>query len=232
MISTTDDNIQLQEIQPTWQDHIQKLKSNGWQSNDLHSDSNQDLKKIKNRNIKQPYYTMMLKNITPRLYQETVMSTCVDKNCLVVLPTGMGKTVIALMLASQRLKTFPNSKILFLAPTKPLVEQHLETFRKHFDISEEELSVFTGLIKPAKRAEMWNTSKIIFSTPQGLENDIITNRINIRNVGLIIFDEAHRATGEYAYTFIAKQYHKKARYPKILALTASPGSNLEKINEV
>jgi ERCC4-related helicase len=89
-----------------------------------------------------PRYKMLLKNITPRLYQETILSTCVDKNCLVVLPTGMGKTVIALMLASQRLKCFPNSKILFLAPTRPLVDQHLQTFKNHFDIDEEELAVF------------------------------------------------------------------------------------------
>ncbi|MBW2972563.1 DEAD/DEAH box helicase, partial [Candidatus Woesearchaeota archaeon] len=179
-----------------------------------------------------PRYKMMLKNITPRLYQETILGTCVDKNCLVVLPTGMGKTVIALMLASQRLKCFPNNKVLFLAPTRPLVEQHLETFKKHFDIEEDELAVFTGHVKPDKRAELWKKAKVIFSTPQGMENDIITNRIDLSEVSLLIFDEAHRATGDYAYTFVAKQYTKRARYPRILALTASPGSELDKINEV
>jgi Fanconi anemia group M protein len=175
---------------------------------------------------------MMLKNITPRLYQETILNTCVDKNCLVVLPTGMGKTVIALMLASQRISCFPKSKVLFLAPTRPLVEQHLETFKKHFDIPEEELAVFTGYVKPEKRAELWKKAKIIFSTPQGLENDIITNRVDLSEVGTLVFDEAHRATGDYAYVFVAKQYHRKAKYPRMLALTASPGSEMEKINEV
>ncbi|MFC1741867.1 DEAD/DEAH box helicase [Nanoarchaeota archaeon] len=179
-----------------------------------------------------PRYKMMLKNITPRLYQETMISTCVDKNCLVVLPTGLGKTVIALMLASQRLSCFPNSKILFLAPTKPLVEQHLETFKKHFELEEGELAVFTGHVAPAKRAALWKEAKIVFSTPQGLENDIISNRIDVADVSLMIFDEAHRATGDYAYTFVAKQYDRKARFPRILALTASPGSEAEKINEV
>ncbi|MBU2561280.1 MAG: DEAD/DEAH box helicase [Nanoarchaeota archaeon] len=182
--------------------------------------------------VEVPRYKMMLKNITPRLYQETILGTCVDKNCLVVLPTGMGKTVIALMLASQRLKCFPNSKVLFLAPTRPLVEQHLQTFSNHFDIEEEQLAVFTGFVKPEKRAQLWKQAKVIFSTPQGLENDIITNKIDLSEVSLVIFDEAHRATGDYAYTFIAKQYNKKARYPRMLALTASPGSELEKINDV
>jgi len=184
------------------------------------------------RPVKTPMYKMMIKNITPRLYQESILSTCVDKNCLVVLPTGLGKTLIALMLTSQRLKCFPNSKVLFLAPTRPLVEQHLSTFLKHFDIESDELAVFTGQVKPDKRAEMWKKAKVVFSTPQGLENDIISNRTDLSDVSLVIFDEAHRATGEYAYTFISKQYNRKARYPRVLALTASPGTDTEKIKEV
>lgn len=174
----------------------------------------------------------MLKDITPRLYQETILSTCVNNNCLVVLPTGMGKTLIALMLASQRFKQYPNSKMLFIAPTKPLVEQHLETFKNHFEINEGELAVFTGLIRPEKRKEMWKTAKIVFSTPQGLENDIISDRIDVKDVSLLVVDEAHRAVGDYSYVFLTKQYNKKAKHPKILALTASPGSDLEKIQEV
>ncbi len=177
-------------------------------------------------------YTMQLKDVTPRLYQETILSTCTEKNCLVVLPTGMGKTVIALMLAIQRIKNFPNSKVLFLAPTRPLVEQHMATFIKNMDIDEGQLSTFTGHVSPEKRGKIWKDAKIIFSTPQGLENDIISNRIDLSEVSLLIFDEAHRATGDYAYTFIAKQYNKKAHYPRIMALTASPGSDAEKINEV
>lgn len=174
----------------------------------------------------------MIKGLTPRLYQETILATCVNSNCLVVLPTGMGKTVIALMLATQRFRQFPRSKMLFLAPTKPLVEQHLETFRKHFEIDEGELALFTGNVSPAKRAEMWDSARVIFSTPQGLENDIISERVSMEDVSLMVFDEAHRAAGDYSYVFIAKQYVKKAKFPKILALTASPGSELEKISEV
>lgn len=174
----------------------------------------------------------MLRDFAPRLYQETILSTSSQKNTLVVLPTGMGKTAIGLMLAVQRLKQFPSSKIIFLAPTKPLVEQHKTTFDKHLEIEKEKMIVFTGFVKPEKRAELWKDAKIIFSTPQGLENDIITEKIDLSEVSLIIFDEAHRATGDYAYNFIAKQYLKKARYPRVLALTASPGTDLEKINEI
>ncbi len=174
----------------------------------------------------------MLKGITPRLYQETIFSKAAARNTLVVLPTGMGKTALAMMLAKYRLNLYPESKILVLAPTKPLAQQHLETFKKHVEVEEDKFVLFTGEISPEKRKLLWKTAKIIFSTPQGLENDIISDRIDLKNVSLLVFDEAHRAVGDYSYVFAAKQYMKKADYPKILALTASPGSDLEKISEV
>ncbi|MBI2557880.1 DEAD/DEAH box helicase [Candidatus Woesearchaeota archaeon] len=174
----------------------------------------------------------MIKNFEPRLYQQTILATAAEKNTLVVLPTGMGKTNIFLMLAAQRLKQFPNSKILFIGPTRPLIEQYLNVFREHFEIPEDEMAEFTGMVSPEKRAELWKKSRIVFSTPQGLENDIITRRINLEEVCLLGVDEAHRAVGEYAYVFVAKQFMKHSRYPRIIALTASPGSDMEKIQEV
>ncbi len=174
----------------------------------------------------------MIKGFEPRRYQETILNTCVGKNALVVLPTGLGKTAIAMMLAAQRLHIFPNSKIVFLAPTKPLAEQHLQTFLKSFKIEEEKCALFTGDTAPADRARQWTDLQLIFATPQGIENDVISNAISLQNVSLMIFDEAHRATGDYSYVFLAKQYNKRANFPKILALTASPGSETLKIEEV
>ena len=175
---------------------------------------------------------MMLKNFTPRLYQETIFSTCALHNTLVVLPTGMGKTAISLMLAVQRLKQYPKSKILILAPTKPLLDQHMNSFFESMDIEENQLQVLSGSIEPEKRKEIWNNAQIFFSTPQTIENDLISGRIDFKEVSLICFDECHRATGDYSYVFLAKQYNKFSKFPRILGLTASPGSELEIINEV
>ncbi|MFH1505379.1 MAG: DEAD/DEAH box helicase [archaeon] len=174
----------------------------------------------------------MLKDMMPRLYQQTILATAAQKNTLVVLPTGLGKTLIAVLLAAYRLKQYPNSKILILAPTRPLVDQHLASFKAHLDIPEDQIVLFTGFVKPEKRKEMWKTAKVIISTPQGMENDIITNRTPLEDVSLIVFDEGHRAVGDYAYVFIAKQYHKKSKYSRILSLTASPGSDMETITQV
>ncbi|MHA1479781.1 MAG: DEAD/DEAH box helicase [Promethearchaeota archaeon] len=63
-----------------------------------------------------------------RAYQENIFINCLNTNCLVVIPTGLGKTIIALMLAIHKLSETPNSKIIFLAPTKPLVNQHYKSF--------------------------------------------------------------------------------------------------------
>ncbi|MGB9749075.1 MAG: DEAD/DEAH box helicase [Candidatus Woesearchaeota archaeon] len=175
---------------------------------------------------------VILRNFEPRLYQQTILGTAINYNTLVVLPTGLGKTAIALMLAVQRLNSIPNSKVVILAPTRPLVEQHIQTFKKYLNLDEEHFAVFTGSVSPKKRVLMWEKARVVFSTPQGFENDIISSRIDISNVSLMVFDEAHRAVGNYSYVFIAEKYHNSANFPKILALTASPGSNIEKIREV
>lgn len=174
----------------------------------------------------------MIKDFTPRLYQETILATAIKKNTLVVLPTGMGKTNIFLMLAAYRLRQYPNSKILFIGPTRPLIDQYYAVFKKHFEIENEKMVIFTGFVSPEKRAELWKDAVIIFSTPQGLENDIISRKINLEEVSLLGVDEAHRAVGDYAYVFVAKQYQKLSKYPRILGLTASPGSDVETIAEV
>ncbi len=174
----------------------------------------------------------MIKNFEPRLYQQTIFATAAEKNTLVVLPTGMGKTNIFLMLTAQRVKQYPNSKVLLIGPTRPLIEQYFNVFKEHFEINENEMVIFTGMVSPEKRAELWKKAKIIFSTPQGLENDVISNKINLEDVCLLGVDEAHRAVGDYAYVFVAKQFMKLSRFPRIIALTASPGSDMDKIQEV
>jgi Fanconi anemia group M protein len=174
----------------------------------------------------------MIKGFEPRLYQQTILHTAINKNTLVILPTGLGKTNIAVLLSASRLKSYPGSKVLVLAPTRPLCDQHVTSMRSNLDIPEDQIQLFTGMIKPEKRAELWSKSQVIVSTPQGLENDIISNKINLKEVSLLVLDEAHKAVGDYSYVFVSKLYDKRAEHPRILALTASPGSDLEKIKEV
>ncbi|MEK6881414.1 MAG: DEAD/DEAH box helicase [Nanoarchaeota archaeon] len=173
-----------------------------------------------------------LQNITPREYQLKILETCKEKNCLVVLPTGIGKTLIALMLTIERMKSFPNEKILFLAPTKPLVEQHLTYFTKHLPELFGDMNLFTGKINPTERKKLWDSSDIIFSTPQCIANDIKNNLYDLKQVSLLVEDEAHRCIKNYDYRYIAETYKSQAEHSRILGLTASPGSTKEKIKEI
>ena len=108
-------------------------------------------------------------NFTPRLYQETIFSASAKQNTLVVLPTGMGKTAIAMMLIAHRLQQYPQSKCLIVAPTKPLVDQHAATLKTHLVDLQNKIVVFTGTIAPEKSAELWKDAQIIVSTPQRSE---------------------------------------------------------------
>ncbi len=173
--------------------------------------------------------------IERRRYQENIIATCAKKNSLVVLPTGIGKTIIALGIVAHRINKDKNRKALIMAPTKPLVEQHLKSFSDLMDpeqIDTKQFEILTGKVAPAKRGDIYKSSKVIFATPQVIENDIIKGTIDLSQFSIIVFDEAHRTTGDYAYTFIAKKYAEQAETPLILGLTASPGSTKEKIGAI
>ncbi len=169
--------------------------------------------------------------VEQRLYQLDLAGKALELSTLVVLPTGLGKTIVSLLVMASRLEKY-GGKVMVLSPTKPLVEQHAAFFRSAFDLQEEEVLTFTGSVTPAKRAELWKKGKVIVSTPQVIENDILTKKISLEDVTHITFDEAHRAVGNYAYTYIAEKYFETAKEPLCLGITASPGSSDEKIAEV
>ncbi len=173
-----------------------------------------------------------LEGISPREYQKKILESCKDENCLVVLPTGLGKTLIALMLTIERMKKYPGEKVVFLAPTKPLAEQHLVSFKKHLPELFGDMQLFTGKVNSKKRKQIWRTADIIFSTPQCVANDIKKNLYSLEEVCLLIEDEAHRCSKNYSYNFLAQKYLSQANNPRILGLTASPGSDTKKINEI
>jgi Fanconi anemia group M protein len=170
--------------------------------------------------------------IEEREYQKSIAETAVKGNTLVVLPTGMGKTLIALLVSVNRLEKFPNSKILITAPTRPLNAQHKSMFEKFTNIDSSEIALITGKIKPEMRAKIYHDVKIICATPQTIKNDLKNGKISLEDFSLVVFDEAHRAVKEYGYAFIAKKYMLQSKHPLILALTASPGGSYERIEEI
>lgn len=179
--------------------------------------------------------------VESRLYQEVIAAQVLERgNTLVVAPTALGKTIIAALLSAQLLKQNPEGKVLFLSPTKPLAVQHSNSLREVLALHPDTINVLTGANSPEERKRIWEESTIISATPQTIENDLLTGKTSLENVQLLIFDEAHRAVKDYSYVFLAKKYaaliynnpaeQKKKKF--VLALTASPGSTEEDIQDV
>ncbi|MCI4357426.1 MAG: DEAD/DEAH box helicase [Thermoplasmata archaeon] len=164
-----------------------------------------------------------------RLYQSRIAERAVERNTLVVVPTGLGKTAIALRVAAEFLRREPTRSILLLAPTRPLVVQHGKS------VTESLLAppplVLTGAVSAAHRATLFHPPQVIVATPQVVANDLARGAFPIDTVSLIVFDEAHRAVGDYPYVRIGESNRAGPR-ARVLAMTASPGSSLPTIRQV
>ena len=69
-------------------------------------------------------------NYPVRQYQFNIVKSCLFDNTLVSLPTGLGKTFIAAVVMYNFFRWYPQAKIVFMAPTKPLVAQQIEACYK------------------------------------------------------------------------------------------------------
>jgi ERCC4-related helicase len=166
-------------------------------------------------------------SIEQREYQTNLAKSSLKGSTLIVLPTGMGKTIIAILVIAEVLRQ-KGGKALFLAPTKPLVEQHACFLAEH--LVGKKVAVMTGEVPPEDRELLWLENDIIASTPQVVANDLRAERVSLKDVKIIIFDEAHRSVGNYAYVEVAQEY--AAYGGLILGMTASPGSDASRIKEV
>jgi len=161
-----------------------------------------------------------------RDYQVNLANQAKNENCLIILPTGLGKTVVALHVIADYL-TKGNGGVLFLAPTKVLVNQHYEFLKNTFTI--DDVGLITGEDLLTKRKKLWINS-VICATPEITRNDIARKIVDTTQFNLIIFDEAHRAVGDYAYVEIAKQL--SGSNVRLLGMTATLPSEKEKAKEI
>lgn len=174
------------------------------------------------------------KSIDHRLYQTNIVNSSRGKNSMVILPTSLGKTIISALLSADVLYNFKTMRVLVMAPTRPLVLQHMFSFSSVLKILNNQKIFVTGQIPPSTRKLIWDNKNIrlIFSTPEIIRNDLFESRLSLDDFGLVVFDEAHRAVKDYAYTYIAKKYLEQSLNPVILAMTASPGSDGIRIDQI
>jgi len=169
--------------------------------------------------------------IQTRIYQQILFGTAIKDDSLIVLPTGLGKTVVFIMVIAHYLKNEPEKKVIVTAPTRPLVNQHHESLINMLRIDFDDVIILSGETAPSARGEIWNSGKVYITTPQTLRNDIIGQRVDLTEVSLLCFDEAHRAVGDHPYVLCAQEYRKYNENGRILGFTASPGDK-DKVYEI
>jgi ERCC4-related helicase len=126
--------------------------------------------------------------------------TSLFQNTLVTLPTGLGKTFIASTVMFNFYRWFTDGMIFFVAPTKPLVNQQIESFSQVIsEVPLDAIAELTGTLSKQKRQKFYQLKRVFFMTPQTLQKDIESNIFDCSKIVLLVIDEAHRATGNYAY---------------------------------
>ncbi len=168
-------------------------------------------------------------NLELRQYQIELYEKSLDGNSLIVLPTGLGKTTIAALIIARILEEHDGSKVLVMAPSKPLVDQLTKSFQSTIRLQRDLIVGFTGEDPPDIRLGSWKVSRVIVSTPHVIRNDVLAARYSLKEVSLLIVDEAHKAVGDYPYVYLAKKYLEQNPSGRIVGLTASPGYSEQSI---
>jgi len=167
-----------------------------------------------------------------RNYQFSIVANGLFNNLLVALPTGLGKTFIAATIMYNFFRWTKDAQIVFVAPTKPLVAQQVDACFKIVGLPRSTTTMLTGEQAPVIRAEEWEKKRVFFMTPQTLINDLSSGIADPKKIVLLVVDEAHRATGEYAYNKVVQFIRRFNKSFRILALTATPGATVEAVQEV
>ncbi|BGP57702.1 3'-5' DNA helicase [Rhodotorula sphaerocarpa] len=167
-----------------------------------------------------------------RAYQLNIIQKALFENTLVSLPTGLGKTFIAAVVMLNFYRWYPKGKVIFLAPTRPLVTQQIKACHYIAGIPQADCVELTGGTPPKLRSVGWLTKRVIYCTPQTVEHDLAKGRLDPRDVTCIVVDEAHRASGDYSYCGVIRYMMCRNPHFRVLALTATPGARGEAVQEV
>ncbi|XP_073924142.1 Fanconi anemia group M protein isoform X2 [Castor canadensis] len=171
-------------------------------------------------------------NCPVRDYQLHISRTALFCNTLVCLPTGLGKTFIAAVVMYNFYRWFPSGKVVFMAPTKPLVTQQIEACYQVMGIPQCHMAEMTGSTQAFTRKEIWCSKRVLFLTPQVMVNDLTRGACPASDIKCLVIDEAHKALGNYAYCQVVRELVKYTNHFRILALSATPGSDIKAVQQV
>ncbi|OSD07473.1 P-loop containing nucleoside triphosphate hydrolase protein [Trametes coccinea BRFM310] len=180
-----------------------------------------------------------------RAYQQELLDESLHRNLIIALDTGSGKTHIAVLRMKHEAERNSRKVSWFIAPTVALVEQQ-------FGVISTAIPVPVGLVSGASEPNQWKDAslwrrilashRIMVTTPQVLLDALHHAYVDLgSDIGLLVFDEAHHATGKHPYNMIMKNFystlpprtnlttHEDRVRPAVLGLTASPiyGGNVD-----
>ncbi|XP_076391381.1 endoribonuclease Dcr-2 isoform X2 [Megachile rotundata] len=181
-------------------------------------------------------------NFIARTYQVDLLEVALRQNTIVYLPTGAGKTFIAVKLIEElsadirRPYNEGKKHTIFVVNTVPLVVQQSEYIGR-----------LTGLLcSPLSgdcnvdfwKDQEWNQQlekyQVLVMTAQILVDALSHGYIYLRNINLIIFDECHRAVNDHPMRQIMQFFERCSNneQPKVLALSASLLNSNVKLSKV
>uniref|UniRef100_A0A1I8HRZ3 ATP-dependent DNA helicase n=1 Tax=Macrostomum lignano TaxID=282301 RepID=A0A1I8HRZ3_9PLAT len=167
-----------------------------------------------------------------REYQYNIVASALAKNTLVCLPTGLGKTFIAAVVMMNFYRWYPAGRVVFMAPTKPLVAQQIDACYGIAGVPAADTIEMTGCMPPAARRAAWQDKRLFFCTPQVFANDLTNQLCDPAQVRCVVIDEAHKATGNHAYCVAIRTLASRHNQFRVLALSATPGSDVRSVQEV
>jgi len=167
-----------------------------------------------------------------RTYQLEMSESAILYNTLVSLPTGLGKTLIAAVVMYNYYRWFPEGKVVFCAPTRPLVTQQIHACYKIMGIPERYTAEISGRVPNTSRKQMWDNKRVFFCTPQTLVKDIEEDRCDASKIVCVVMDEAHRATGMHTFALLPNMIEAAGAKFRLVALSATPGTDIKSIQAV
>ena len=136
-------------------------------------------------------------------------------NRLVQGDVGSGKTVVAVMAILAAIQS--GYQAALMAPTEVLAEQHYRKLVGWFNLLHLPVELLTGSTKTAKRRQIYRELETGELSIAVGTHALIQDKVNFRNLGLVVIDEQHRFG-----VFQRAKLQQKGAQPHVLTMTATP----------